>query len=140
MVPIRRQGEIVTYKTSYSGAISIGVPAQEFRVVFDTGSGHIVVPAKGYRSEACLIYKNYNVSASETGATISWIGENLQPGKLAEEVIIGFGTGVIRAQFARDHFCLGTASDKSPHRKGCLEQHVLMAAQMSDNSFFIVYV
>lgn len=135
MIPIRRHGKIVTYKTSYSGLISIGVPAQDFRVVFDTGSGHVVVPATGCLSEACLKHENYNLSASETGMAINSKLQMLQPGQLAEEVSIGFGTGLIKAQFAQDHVCLGPANNESHHRKECQNMGVLMAVEMSDNPF-----
>lgn len=98
-VPIRRQGKIVTYKTSYSGVIHLGVPAQEFRVVFDTGSGHVVVPAAGCQSEACLVHKSYNLLESETAVAIKSDGAALKPDELADEVTIGFGTGEIKGQF-----------------------------------------
>jgi len=134
-VPIRRQGKIVTYKTSYSGVISLGAPAQEFRVVFDTGSGHIVVPAAGCQSEACLVHRTYNLLESETGVAIKSDGVPLQADELADEVTIGFGTGEIKGQFAKDHVCLGAASTSSHDRRGCLEMHVVMAVEMSTNPF-----
>lgn len=134
-VPIRRQGKIVTYKTSYSGVISLGVPAQEFRVVFDTGSGHVVVPAAGCQSEACLVHKTYNLLESETAVAIRSEGTPLQPDELADEVTIGFGTGEIKGQFAKDHVCLGSVTDNDHRRKGCLEMHVVMAVEMSTNPF-----
>jgi len=135
-VPIRRQGKIVTYKTSYSGVITLGFPAQEFRVVFDTGSGHVVVPAAGCQSEACLVHKTYNLLESDTAVAIKSDGVALQPEELADEVTIGFGTGEIKGQFAKDHVCLGPASNnKSYPKRGCLEMHVVMAVEMSANPF-----
>jgi len=134
-VPIRRQGKIVTYKTSYSGVISLGFPAQEFRVVFDTGSGHVVVPAAGCQSEACLVHKSYNLLSSETAVAIKSDGTELEPDELADEVTIGFGTGEIKGQFARDYVCLGPADAESHDRRGCLQAHVVMAVEMSTNPF-----
>lgn len=134
-VPIRRQGKIVTYKTSYSGVIHLGVPAQEFRVVFDTGSGHVVVPAAGCQSEACLVHKSYNLLESETAVAIKSDGAPLKPDELADEVTIGFGTGEIKGQFAKDHVCLGQVTNETHKRRGCLEMHIVMAVEMSTNPF-----
>ena len=62
-------------------------------------------------------------------------GSKIEPWELAEEVMIGFGTGVGKGQFAQDHVCLCPAAGQSLHRKGCLEMHFLMALEMSDNAF-----
>jgi len=143
-VPIRRQGKIVTYKTSYSGELSLGVPAQPFRAVFDTGSGHIIIPSVGCQSEACLIHKTYDLATSETGMAIHANGTAIKRGDMTEEVTIGFGTGVVKSQFANDHVCLGpvlnettdgSESNRSHLRRGCLEMRVLMAIEMSDKPF-----
>lgn len=145
LVPIRRQGKIVTHKTSYSGEISLGAPAQLFRVCFDTGSGHVIVPAAGCQSESCRTHNTYNLADSKTGTAIQASGRALKPNELAEEVTIGFGTGVIKSQFVNDHVCLGsmgndaagneTASNETHRRKGCLEMRVLAAVEMSTNPF-----
>jgi len=134
-VPIRRQGKVVTYKTSYSGVITLGVPAQEFRVVFDTGSGHVVVPAAGCQSESCLVHKTYNLLDSATAVAIRSDGSPLEPDELADEVTIGFGTGEIKGQFAKDLVCLGPESNHSNKRTDCLEMHIVMAVEMSTNPF-----
>ncbi len=70
-VPIRRQGAIVSFKISYSGVISIGSQAQDFRVVFDTGSAHVVIPADTCESEACVGKKRYSVVASDSGYAVN---------------------------------------------------------------------
>jgi len=134
-VPIRRQGRIVTYKTSYSGVISLGFPAQEFRVVFDTGSGHVVVPSLGCQSEACLKHRRYDLLQSETGMAVNSDGHVLGPKDFAEEVTIGFGTGEIKGQFAKEHVCLSPATNETVSRRGCLEMDVIMAVEMSTNPF-----
>jgi saccharopepsin len=133
-VPIRRQGRIVTYKTSYSGVISLGYPAQDFRVVFDTGSGHIVVPSLGCSSEACTKHRRYDLRASRTAETINSDGKVLGPYDLAEEVTIAFGTGEITGQFAKERVCLEAVNSSSLQR-GCLDMNIIMAVQMSTNPF-----
>jgi len=115
-VPIYRRGKVASFKTSYSGVLSIGTPPQEFRVVFDTGSGHVVLPAVECRSEACLVHKRYNMSASSTAAAINSDGSAVPEGELSEQVTIGFGTGEVTGEFSRDRVCFGAAARPRPRR------------------------
>merc|ERR1719469_519963 len=130
VVPIRRQGRIVTYKTTFSGVMNVGWSSQSFRVVFDTGSGHVVVPDTACRSDACLIHKRLNLSAS-TGMAIDTFGNAVRPWEKVE-VSIGFGTGLIRGRLIKDRVCMGAAVAG----RECVEMHLLTAVDMSDNPFF----
>jgi len=132
-VPVRRQGQIVSFKNSYSGLITIGTPAQEFRVVFDTGSGHVVVPSSECESEACVVHKNYNASASKTAVLINADGTKVPPNEMCDRFNIGFGTGDITGELVRDHVCLGGVN--STEQYGCLDMHVVMAVKMSTQPF-----
>merc|ERR1719321_1299532 len=77
-IPVRKQGKIVSFKTSYSGLLNIGSPVpQEFRVVFDTGSGHLLVPSVNCKSEACEVHKRFNASSSETARAINTDGTRI---------------------------------------------------------------
>jgi len=109
-VPIYRRGKVASFKTSYSGVLKVGSPAQEFRVVFDTGSGNIVLPAVECKSEACLVEdrRRYNLSASETGLAINADGTAVPEGEYSDQVTIGFGTGEITGEYARDTVCFGS--------------------------------
>eukprot|EP00443_Scrippsiella_acuminata_P121230 CAMPEP_0115593422 /NCGR_PEP_ID=MMETSP0272-20121206/11291_1 /TAXON_ID=71861 /ORGANISM="Scrippsiella trochoidea, Strain CCMP3099" /LENGTH=180 /DNA_ID=CAMNT_0003028687 /DNA_START=120 /DNA_END=658 /DNA_ORIENTATION=- len=93
-VPVYRRGKIASFKTSYSGVLRIGSPAQEFRVVFDTGSGNIVLPATECKSEACLVpgRRRFNLTASQTGVAINSDGSLVAEGEYSDQVTIGFGT------------------------------------------------
>jgi hypothetical protein len=107
-VPVKRKGKVVSFKTSYSGVVSIGSPVQQdFRVVFDTGSGHLVLPSVECGSEACLVHKQYNQTASTTAVPINVDGSVVPPGKMCDQVNIGFGTGKVKGEFVRDAVCLG---------------------------------
>merc|ERR1719217_111472 len=139
-VPVRRKGEIVSHKTSYSGIVSIGVgeqTPQEFRVVFDTGSGHVVFPSSECRSEACLLHRRYDVKESPSATPINADGTEIPEGELGDQVKIGFGTGSVTGEFARDTVCLGSASAGGAQWRDriCGEVNVVMAVEMSTTPF-----
>merc|ERR1719476_821893 len=108
-VPVYRRGKIASYKTSYSGVLNVGTPAQEFRVVFDTGSGNIVLPAAECKTEACLVEgrRRFNMSASSTAVAVNSDGSVVPEGEVCDQVTIGFGTGEITGEFTRDRVCFG---------------------------------
>jgi len=128
-VPVLRKGETIAFKTSYSGPISVGSPAQDFRVVFDTGSAHIVLPSSSCVNETCLMHRRYNISSSNTAKAINVDGSAVLPDELCDQVTIGYGTGKVTGEFAREQVCLGGDS------AACVEVNVVMAVEMSDQPF-----
>jgi len=143
-VPVKRQGKVVSFKTSYSGVIGVGAPIpQPFRVVFDTGSGHVVVPAATCESDACLVHQRFNMTASQTAVPINADGTPVPDGELCDQVDIGFGTGQITGEFVRDKVCLGFPSNpeegsvlqSNASGQTCLEMNVVMAVKMSTQPF-----
>ncbi|NXI65652.1 PEPA protein, partial [Anseranas semipalmata] len=67
--------------TEYYGTISIGTPAQEFTVIFDTGSSNLWVPSVYCSSEACENHERFNPSKSSTFESTN------------DSVSIAYGTG-----------------------------------------------
>jgi hypothetical protein len=89
----------VTHKTAYYGEISVG--QQPFLVVFDTGSGNLIVPLAECSDGACSKHRRF----SPTGAReVDCQGH----GKSQRDGIrIGFGTGQVEGICYRDRICVG---------------------------------
>jgi hypothetical protein len=108
----RRNG--VVHKTAYFGTVTIGSPPQSFSVVFDTGSGNLLVPADDCKSEACLAHDRFLQSKSTEVKEVSCDGtppeENDEPPH--DEVTITFGTGEIWGRCLQDKVCVGSVCDR----------------------------
>ncbi|CAK0831389.1 unnamed protein product [Prorocentrum cordatum] len=132
-VPIEKNGAVIAYKTSYFGNISVGMPEpQEFTVVFDTGSAHLVLPCTGCESETCAKHRLYNRSLSGTSVDIEHDGKLVPAGvdkSQREQLSITFGTGKVVGEFAEDKVCLG------PRAEDCSTMRVVLANDMSAEPF-----
>ncbi|CAK0832847.1 unnamed protein product [Prorocentrum cordatum] len=132
-VPIEKNGAVIAYKTSYFGNISVGAPEpQEFTVVFDTGSAHLVLPCTGCDSETCAKHRLYNRSMSGTSVDIEHDGKLVPAGvdkSQRDQLAITFGTGKVVGEFAEDQVCLG------PRPEDCSTMRVVLANEMSAEPF-----
>jgi saccharopepsin len=108
----RRNG--VVHKTAYFGRLDIGHPAQSFSVVFDTGSGNLLVPADDCQSEACHKHDRFYQSKSPSAREVSCEGTPLVEGEEPphDEVTITFGTGEIWGRCLQDKICIGSVCDR----------------------------
>jgi len=134
-VPVRRNNVTVSYKTSYSGTVSIGNPAQEFRVVFDTGSAHIVVPSSDCTNETCLEHRRYSVANSSSALAINVDGTAVPEDELCDQVTIGYGTGMITGEFVREQVCPGASADAVNADSPCMEVSIVTAVDMTPQPF-----
>jgi len=141
-VPVRRKGEIVSFKTSYSGEVRVGrgPEHQVFRVVFDTGSGQVVLPSMYCQSETCQRHKRYNISGSTSGTPINADGSIVNDDdETCDQVTVGYGTGSITGEFAKETICLGERSGSSNDAAGegeiCVNVNLVMAIEMSAQPF-----
>lgn len=130
-VPIQRNGSTVAYKTAYFGSIFVGSPKpQPFTVVFDTGSGHLILPSSACTSETCMKHTRYDSKSSTTGVDISHIGEVLDDTNDARDALrIRFGSGEVLGQFANDRVCLSSSAEH------CSSQRIVVATEMSPQPF-----
>lgn len=125
-VPVHGQSDTMSYKNVYFGNIYIGGPSkQEFSVVFDTGSGHVVVPSTSCQSATCRIHRRYDRKASPGAEDVDYDGTPVIPGSPRDQITVAFGTGEITGQFVNDRLCLsdtplvpvelGEATDATSH-------------------------
>jgi hypothetical protein len=149
-IPIVKKGKVVSYKSSYSGKMTVGSPRQqEFRVIFDTGSGHIIVPALQCEDEACLKHHRYDSKQSSTARPINADGTPVDASGIGDSVTIGFGTGKVSGELFEEQVCFGpqTATPSRSLRRRhdddttsnttrpCTLINTVMATSMSANPF-----
>jgi hypothetical protein len=114
-------GNIVQKKQMYFGEVSVGTPAQTFVVVYDTGSGNLIVPGSTCSSPACLSHSRFQQNKSSTVKFAE-----CQPGWGRDGVKITFGTGDITGDCLTDRVCIGTA---------CSEASFISSTDESSNPF-----
>uniref|UniRef100_A0A7S2J1H8 Peptidase A1 domain-containing protein n=1 Tax=Alexandrium andersonii TaxID=327968 RepID=A0A7S2J1H8_9DINO len=111
-VPVQSDADTVSYKSVYFGTISVGHPQkQEFSVVFDTGSGHVIVPSQACISETCTIHRRYNRELSAHAVDVDYDGSPVTPGAPRDQITVAFGTGEVTGQFVNDRLCLGSQGE-----------------------------
>jgi len=89
----------IVHKTAYWGNIKLGTPPQDFKVIFDTGSGNLILPANSCNMAGCNPHHKYSPQQSSTGAPV--VNEK---GESSTE--ISFGTGDISGDYYKDQFCI----------------------------------
>merc|ERR550537_293562 len=121
-----------THASEYYGKITIGSPAQEFMVVFDTGSGNLLIPSKQCTDQACTSHKRFDAFKSNTALDIAFADEPDKPvdkGGDRDVVTITFGTGEMSGVFIKDNICVGNI---------CTHGNFVAATEESDEPFSLV--
>mmetsp|Transcript_19779 Transcript_19779/g.37113 ORF Transcript_19779/g.37113 Transcript_19779/m.37113 type:complete len:488 (-) Transcript_19779:65-1528(-) len=116
----------------YYGEVAVGTPLQRFTVIFDTGSGHLLLPSAQCDSPACSRHKRFLAKNSSTAIPVGWADE---PRKRAEDEtdrdtkVINFASGDAVGQFTRDRVCLGGS------KMFCADADFVEMTEESDNPF-----
>jgi len=130
VLPVIMDNRTVMNRTSYFGTIYVGMPhPQTFTVVFDTGSGHLFVPAKECTDEACKLHRAYDRQASSTVVEID--GDGTEYG---EVITIAYGTGEVVGDSVKEIICLGNATESqatASASQNCATVRMITARQMS---------
>eukprot|EP00416_Gambierdiscus_australes_P013152 CAMPEP_0171148412 /NCGR_PEP_ID=MMETSP0766_2-20121228/148553_1 /TAXON_ID=439317 /ORGANISM="Gambierdiscus australes, Strain CAWD 149" /LENGTH=534 /DNA_ID=CAMNT_0011612323 /DNA_START=33 /DNA_END=1637 /DNA_ORIENTATION=- len=100
--------------------MAIGTPPQPFKVIFDTGSGNLIVPSADCNAPGCRPHRKYAHNASTTGTAI--VNER---GEGSSEIT--FGTGEISGDFFRDKLCIGGSL--------CIDSNFIAADRESTEPF-----
>merc|ERR1719272_2248868 len=108
------------HKTAYWGSVSLGSPPQHFKVIFDTGSGNLIVPSSSCTEPGCKPHHKYESKASTTSQAV-------QNEKGEGNAEISFGTGNIAGDFYRDKMCIGDSL--------CIDSSFIAADQESTEPF-----
>jgi len=130
-VPVLRGNKTVAYKTAYFGKVHVGSPeSQAFTVVFDTGSGHFILPSTACGSETCGKHRRYNRTESKSAVDIEYDGSLILPDALErDQVAIAFGTGEVLGEFVREVVCLDQTSEN------CVNLRIVLATEMTPDPF-----
>mmetsp|Transcript_153451 Transcript_153451/g.270809 ORF Transcript_153451/g.270809 Transcript_153451/m.270809 type:complete len:638 (+) Transcript_153451:126-2039(+) len=154
--PVSTVGDIIYYRSAYFGTVHVGTPAVPFKVVFDTGSGHLILPSTYCRSETCRVHRRYRRSESSTAKDIDYDGTPVLPGQPRDQITVSFGTGEVTGVFIEDVVCMGgeqdlalglqannslasrssaAAVDGDELADGCVKLRLIAATQMSEEPF-----
>eukprot|EP00811_Abedinium_folium_P032595 NODE_5627_length_1750_cov_5.322243.p1 GENE.NODE_5627_length_1750_cov_5.322243~~NODE_5627_length_1750_cov_5.322243.p1 ORF type:complete len:472 (-),score=168.83 NODE_5627_length_1750_cov_5.322243:246-1661(-) len=113
----------------YYGEVSVGTPPQRFKVIFDTGSSHLLVPSSTCESVACTSHVQFFENRSSTAIPIAWPDaplERVQDPTNRDTDVINFAMGDCMGQYVRDTVCLGGH---------CVYADLIEMTEESDNPF-----
>jgi len=147
---------ILHFKSAYYGTVMMGNPPKPFTVVFDTGSGHLILPSMYCHTAACKAHSRYKRSASLTADDIDGDGRPVVPGRPRDQVSISFGTGDVTGVFVEDEMCFGRSGNAlpglpsgsaaeedvdggegppDPSSENCIRMRFIAATDMSEDPF-----
>mmetsp|Transcript_42494 Transcript_42494/g.74544 ORF Transcript_42494/g.74544 Transcript_42494/m.74544 type:complete len:554 (+) Transcript_42494:208-1869(+) len=130
-IPLHSDGGIVQHKSAYYGEIQVGGPnSQKFEVVFDTGSGHLVLPSTMCRSETCISHRRYKRKSSLLAQDIDVDGSLVKPGQMRDQITVSFGTGEVTGVFMQDRVCLGNPVASQPDADAAVGASLLQVGKL----------
>lgn len=120
--------------SEYYGQVTVGSPPQKFLVVFDTGSGNLLLPSTDCTDEACTSHKRFDSHLSATSMQIAFAENATTPvaaDGTRDVVTITFGTGEMSGTYVRDNICVGNGDI-------CCKANFVAASDESDEPFSLV--
>lgn len=124
----------IMHATQYYGEMKVG--GQSFKVIFDSGSGALLVPGKKCDSTACEQHTLYDPKLSKNSMAIGWADEPLkavdEDSEDRDVKSISFAMGEVTGQYQRDNVCFG-ADDSKKNTCGLVDFMVM--TEESDNPF-----
>lgn len=131
-LPLRSQTHSHTHgnhPSEYFGTITIGSPAQEFQVIFDTGSGNLLLSSASCDSLACTKHRRFNASQSSSSLNIAFASKPDTPvGDDGDQDVLNlvYGTGEATGVIVKDRVCVGST---------CANADFVAAIEESDAPF-----
>jgi hypothetical protein len=133
-----RERDAKIHVTEYYGRVAFGSPPQLFDMVFDTGSGNVVLPTAKCSDVACQKHRRFVSQDSKTGEQLAYDdGTLLQTGEVDRDTTtITYGTGKLTGEYIRDGVCLGVSYDTpSSNSTFCTRTDFLGVVQESQFPF-----
>jgi len=114
----------------YYGSIMVGTPPQIFRVVFDTGSGQLLIPGDCV-GPSCVRHRRYAANQSSSSQQIGSMNDPLKVADnevLRDTTSVSFASGESTGVIVRDSVCVGMF--------GCAKCDFVSATEESDDPFY----
>eukprot|EP00418_Pyrodinium_bahamense_P039565 CAMPEP_0179187324 /NCGR_PEP_ID=MMETSP0796-20121207/92951_1 /TAXON_ID=73915 /ORGANISM="Pyrodinium bahamense, Strain pbaha01" /LENGTH=641 /DNA_ID=CAMNT_0020891391 /DNA_START=77 /DNA_END=2002 /DNA_ORIENTATION=+ len=134
-------------RSAYYGTLMVGNPPVPFSVVFDTGSGHLVLPSTYCSSSTCRAHRRYSRRKSSTGVDVNYDGQKVNPTDPRDQIAVSFGTGEVTGVLVEDVICvdkpkaaedntsLAVAGSAQGLEDGCVTLRLIAATSLSEDPF-----
>jgi len=129
-------------KSFYLGTIGVGTRAegrQEMLVMFDTGSGQVVLDSTRCDTPSCRQHRQYSAEKSG-GKDVFVSGHFAKQGEIGDTASITFDShdeeaGSVKGDLVRDTVCLGSERTTGSRMDACVDMTLVAAENMTGEYF-----